>query len=184
MTAGLLHIHGVWAGTCRPGDSVNAKGHFENIPIRSMLISMHKRNVQEGRLAEKIPGFKDRVHAAIRNDGYKEGPWMWKGSALYHPAWFEFNPVFVTCFRPREHIFRSCRRSGMFGNHLSDDALYANIDLHQNEMRKLQGFPVYTDEVVNGDYSSLKRAIEGAGLQFDEEKTRQFVDRRLWHYGT
>jgi hypothetical protein len=186
MTAGLFHKHGCWAGTCRPADDSNAKGHFENIPIRTLLIGMHKAIVHKGVLAQKIPGFRDQVLSAIRNDGYHDGPWMWKGSAMYWPAFFEFEPRFVVVERPPEQIFTSCRKSGMFGGNLSDDDLRANISFHQQQMDYLrvykQAVRVKSFDVMQGDYSSLENALVRCGLQFDEQITADFVDPKLWHY--
>ena len=186
MTAGLFHHHGVWTGTCRPGDATNAKGHFESIPIRTALIGMHKAIVHDGKLAKPVPGFRDKVLALIRADGYRDGPWLWKGSVMYWPAWYEFQPKWVCVYRPREAIFESCRKSRMFGAKFNDAELYANIDFHQQQMQFLHDQHdapwVNSDEVAHGDYSSLRAAIEYCGLPFSVEICERFVDRSLWHY--
>lgn len=186
MTAGLFARHGVWTGTCRPGDASNPKGHFENIPLRTMLIGAHKNVVQKGVLAAKISGFREQALQAIRNDGYTQGPWLFKGSAIYWPAFFEFKPRFVVVDRPREQIFKSCRKTGMLGNCRSDVELYANIDFHQQQMDYLvtfkQAVRVNTFEVVQGDFTSIKHALYVCGIEPLDDKIRDFVDDKLWHY--
>ena len=146
MTAGIFHHHGVWTGTCRAADDSNKKGHFENIPIRNLLIGTHKAIVHKGVVAQKIAGFREQVLQHISNDGYTGGPWLWKGSTMYWPAFFEFEPKFVVVNRPREQIFKSCRNSHIFGDHLSGDELYANIDFHQQQM-ELPGCGSYYKEL-------------------------------------
>ena len=182
MTAGIFHRHGVWVGSHRPGDQHNAKGHYENIALRTILVGMHSPIVHDGTLARKIPGFREQALSAIKNDGYVEGPWLWKGSVMYHPAWFEFDALKIGVIRPRDKVFQSCRRSHIFGHKLSDEELYANIDFHQTEIRRVCSALVFSDEVAKGDFESIRHAIETAGLEWNEKAARDFVDRDLWHY--
>jgi len=186
MTAGIFAAHGVWTGTCRPPTPLNAKGFFENVPMKKLIIATHKAVVRKGILAAKTPGFRANVLEAIKNDGYTEGPWLWKGSAMYWPAFFEFEPIFVVVNRPREQIFASTRKSKMLNPNETDAELYANIDYHQEQMDYLctykQAVRVNSYDVARGDFSSIERAITYAGLEYDEAVTTGFVDPGLWRH--
>jgi len=188
MTAGLFHHHGVWTGGCRPPGPYNDKGFFENIKIKKIIVKEHKAIVQKSLLATEKPGFRERVEQAILEDGYIEGPWLWKGSAMYWPAFFEFDCQFVVVNRPREQIFKSTRRSGMLSKALTTDELYANIDFHQQQMDYLveekDAVRVNTAELVNGDFTSIEAALTKCGLEFNEQVTLDFVEPKLWHYHT
>jgi len=182
MTAGLFHVHGVWAGTCRPGDEWNPKGHFENLPVKNLIKKQwHRSIVNKGVLAKRLPGFREAVETAIRGDGYDGGKWLWKGSALYWPAFFEFDPTWITVRRNRESTVRSCIRSGMLDSRRTGET----IDIHHRVMDELNArgaVEVRTDELVAGEYSSLERALDRCGIEMDREKVRQWIDPGAWHY--
>lgn len=188
MTAGIFHAHGVWVGACRAPNRNNPKGHFESNVIRDALISTHGAIVHAGELAKPVPGFREAVTAALEADGYEGGPWLWKGSCLYWPAWFEFSPQWIVVRRPKDATFRSCRSSQVFGAGLSDERLQEVIDIHHRELDKLVtehgAIEVDTDAVANGDDSTVRRAIERCGLTFDAAITDHFVDKALWHFGS
>ncbi len=184
MTAGIFARHGVWVGTCRGPDVSNQKGYFENRRIRDVVMEYHKAIVHNGVLAQKRAGFAQAVLDAIVADGWDGGPWLWKGSVLYWPAFYEFTPKWVVCMRPPEKVFESCRRSPVFGRNLSDDKLRENIALHQQQMNYLvtakQAVRVFTDEVAAGDYASIARALTVCGLMPDYDIIDEFVDGKLF----
>lgn len=187
MTAGIFSRHGVWTGTCRPPTKRNEKGFFENIDIKNVIIEMQGAIVHAGVLAKEVDGFRSRVIEARDGDGYESGQWLWKGSALYWPAWFEFNPKYVVCRRDREATFQSCRTARkVFGDKLSDRELRRNIDFHHEQLDYLVSHGAYevdTAAVASGDFVTIKRAIEGCGIEFNESVSREFVEPDLWHHG-
>ena len=186
MAAGLFAEHGVWTGSCREPSQYNGKGFFENFAIKKVIIKMQGPIVHDGLLGQPMPGFRELVEAAIKRDGYESGPWLWKGSALYWPCFYEFQPTWVLCRRPSQQIFDSCRSSGIFGKDLSDERLREIIDLHQKVMDNLatgaKAFQVDTWKVAQGDYTSIISAVNGCGLEFDYDLTRAFVDSSMWHH--
>jgi hypothetical protein len=185
MTAGVFAHHGIWTGTCRGPNAANQKGYFENVHIRRVMMDWHKSFASNGLLAMKRPGFRDAIQQAILNDGYETGQWLWKGSALSWPAFFEFTPKWVVCVRPSEKIFASCRRTNIFGKHLSDRELEENIERHQQQINYLvacrQAVRVFTAEVADGDYSSIAKALQCCGVTPDYNIIDDFVDPALWN---
>lgn len=187
MTAGIFAHHGVWTGPCRPGTGRNVKGFFEGIAIKKALMKMHERIVHKGQLAESKPGFRALVETLLVEDGYRGGPWLWKGSALYWPVWFEFEPKWVVCRRDPEATFRSSRSAPkVFGSSLSDEQLRRNIAFHHENLDYLiaekGAVEVDTEAVAHGEFTTVKAAIEHCGIEFDEAATQEFVDPSLWHY--
>jgi len=186
MTAGIFAQHGVWTGTCREGNQFNEKGFFENLHIKKVIIAMQGRVVHAGVLGQPMPGFRAMVLAAIYEDGYRSGPWLWKGSALYWPAFYEFKAKIVVCRRPVGQIFDSCRSSEViFGKELPDDLLRENIAIHHKQMDYLVDMgacEVDTWGVAQGDYDTIDNALEYCGIEFDHELTHAFVDSSLWKH--
>lgn len=189
MTAGIFAQHGVWTGECREGTQDNPKGFYENIGIRKIIIDMHKAIVHDGVVAMKIRGFRDKVEQQLVREGYKDGPWLWKGSALYHQAWFEFQPKFVVCYRPEKEIFDSCRRAPhIFGADLSDEELIRNIRFHHRQMKFLVACKgaavVETANVAAGNFESIQKSLAACGVEYDHGIVSEFVDQSLWHSTT
>lgn len=186
MTAGIFSQHGVWSGTCRQGTGRNPKGFFENIRIREVVRNMQGSIVHGGRLGKEKPGFREAIENAVLGDGYGSGPWFWKGSALYWPAWFEFDPTWIVVRRDKESTFKSCRRAPkVFSSNMSDSQLWANINLHHEQMDRLVdegAVEVDTRAVASGNFTTIRAAIESCGLEFNETVTREFVDPKLWHH--
>ena len=179
MTAGLFAEHGVWTGPCRPPGPQNAKGHFESLPIRDEIIKTVGAIVQKGVLAPEVKGWRGRVENIIRKAGYKEGPWLFKSSAMYYPLWHEFNPTFVCVRRNLEAIEQSGKATGYFRR---PKAIQPHVKAMDYVRDNMGGIDVFSDEVIAGDYSSLERAFDAAGLEMDERIVSDFVDPSLWHY--
>ena len=107
---------------------------------------------------------------------------------MYWPALADLNPYYVCVFRDPESIFRSCRATRMFMPEASDSELMDNILRQRAEMTTLMrqkgGVPVYTDDIVTGNYSSILDALDYAGVaDADPGIIDEFVDPKLWRYG-
>jgi len=186
MVAGIFAQHGVWTGKCREGNKYNEKGYFENLPIQKLLVKDQGKIVEYGHLGRPIKGLRKRVDASIRGDGYKTGRWLFKGSVLYWPAFYEYKTYVIVCRRPAQQIFDSCRTSrGVFGKNLSNEELMRNILFHQEQMDHLASkgaYEVNTSQVVNGYFASIETAVRKCGIKFDEKLADDFVDRSLWKH--
>lgn len=180
MVAGVFAMHGVWTGICRDPDQHNEKGYFENLRIKKYFQVVFPRNVE----APVIPvPVREVMEKALQDEGYIDGPWLWKGSAMYYPTFYEFNPKYVVCYRPTEQIFASLRgHKGLFGKNKTDEELLKFIDDHQAMMNMVPGCKVHTWNVAGGDFSSIVHALKFCGIEPDRWKIRDFVDSDLWHY--
>lgn len=178
MVAGCFAQHGVWTGTCRRADSANAKGHFENVPLKQAIIHAVGPVVHEGRWAKPVPGWAGQVKRLIRADGYKHGPWLWKGSAMYWALWDCMDPVYVCVRRNREAIVASGRESGFF--QARPEAVDSHIRAMDELVRDHGGVDVDADAVVAGDHSSLERAFDAVGLEMRPRIVDDWVEPALW----
>lgn len=186
MTAGIFAQHGVWVGHHKAGGR-NPKGSFENTVLRNLVMTLYdgKGLVERGETAQPIPAFRKLVENAIHGDGYRGGPWLWKGSVMYWPAWFQFEPTWVVCRRPTEAIFQSSMREPYVYSYRDAGNVYKAIERHQAELDKLAAkgaHVVDTQAVAMGDFDTIRSAIEGCGLEFDESATAAFVDKDQWHH--
>jgi len=182
MTAGLFAEHGVWTGSCRPPHKLNPKGFFENLPLKKVL-KRRWPDIMLGNVARPQTGFREEVKQTILEDGYEGGPWLVKMSTLYWPAWDAcFDPKYVCVRRDRESVFQSCKDSGMLVTRKEDGFLKQIIDLHFSEMDRVGCPSVYTGQLVQGDFGSLREAMAHCGIEMDEEKVRRFVNPEHWHY--
>lgn len=137
-------------------------------------------------IAHPKKGFREAIENAVMDDGYDDGPWLVKHSALYWRAWHEWNPKWVCVRRNPESVFQSCKKSKMLAPGKPDEHIKKVIALHNDEMDKIVnekgGVNVYTDHLIQGDLSSLKRAFEYCDLELDEMKAKSFIDPAHWHY--
>lgn len=129
-----------------------------------------------------LPGFREQVVERSMGIDYSK-PWFVKHRTEFWPMWWEFDPWFVLVRRDRASTIAS----------LMGCAQYP----HQAKMMYERGatlldalerwFPgrtcvVNTPRLIDGDYTEIAAAIEGYGLQFDPETTRNIVKPELWHH--
>lgn len=179
MTAGLFAHHGVWVGPCHPGNPRNAKGYFESVPFKRALLEKFGRLGQLSRLAEELPGWREEALRILHANGYDGGPWLVKHSVMYYRAWHEFKPQFICVRRKLESVRRSGVDTGFFTN---SPALELHAEALDHVRDNLGGVDVFTDEVVHGDYSSLRAAFDRCNIEFRPSVADEFVDPELWHY--
>lgn len=185
LTAGIFAEHGVWTGKCQSGTKANPKGHFENLAMKKVMKARYP-GVPERGIATPDSMLHHAFADIMEHQGYRDGPWLFKCTALYAPALlYAFPGAHRVCvLRDPRSIFASTRKANFFSG-LSDDELQANILKHQGFMMGLVNggaFPVYTDDLIDGDFSSIMAALEGCGIKPDPEKIGQFVEPRHWHY--
>lgn len=175
MVAGAFARHGVWTGTCRPANQHNPRGYYESLPIERLIGRVCGHRVNRGEPAPKVDGWRDMVEASIRRDGYGDGPWLWKGSALYAPLWHEFSPAWVVVRRRTDAVRASGRASGRYG------ASVKSVRAHQAIIGTMDDAAfVDADAVAGGDYSTLELALESAGLTPDRAILDDWIDPALW----
>lgn len=187
MTAGIFAAHGVWTGRVREGEGRNPKGFFESRTIRAHIVEHFGRRVKSGRVCERLAGWRARIEPLLEAEGYDGGPWLWKGSAIYWPAWHEWpNPKWVVVRRDKDATIRSLQKPP-YALATTDEAELARlVDLHHAELDKLVAehgaFEVDAQAVALGDFTSIARALTGCGLDYREDIVDDFVEKDQWHH--
>jgi hypothetical protein len=188
MTAGLFARHGVWVGTSRSGNEHNPKGFFENTFLKKQL----KKEWGTDLLAlsenppEYHPDFREKVEKLLIQDGYRGETWLCKHSALYWRAWLGFNPKFICVRRDIEQTVQSNIDVKLHRGAWSRDDLTDIMRSHHYEMdlaiRKCQGINVYTDDLIERNYRSIREALIFCGINPNEDVIHDFVEPRYWKH--
>lgn len=182
MVASIFAEHGLWAGRIERPNQFGYR-HYENIEIRERLNGFAM--VREGGARMKrlevplstVRAFLDSVVPPGTRWVYKTGIDSW---SLFDGLYEGTKYVFVR--RPVESVVASLDDKG--GNHKGNAehivrARYAFMD----ELSAERGIPfIYTDDVVKGDYSSLERAFEHCGLEFNPEIADRMIDESKWNH--
>lgn len=179
MVAGIFAKHGVWVGPYQRGDRTNRKGHFECLPIKHAMIKAAGRLTNKGELAPKVAGWKETALQIIRANGYDGGPWLVKHSAMYYPLWHEFDASYICVRRDPESIKASGRETGYLKN---ENAIGPHIEAMDYVRDHLGGVDVFTDEIVRGNFESLRNAFRYTGVPFTPAIADDFVEPNLWHH--
>ena len=183
MTAGIFHQHGVWIGGCKPGHCKNPRGNFENIKIKQLLKDWYGRELLRDTIYWK-EGFRKDVEAILDEEGC-HGRWLVKHSAIYWRTWKEYNPKWVLVRRDKEATFKSCKNIGFYNATHTDEQIRQIIDSHHHEMdvvRELGGIDIFTEEIINGNYKNLERAMDYCDIDMDKSIVDEFVEPEYWHY--
>lgn len=157
LTAGLFAAHHVWFGPCMGASNINPKGFFE-----SQFTKRHD-------VVHTPKGWRDWLaeHGAPEQWAVKGGPEWWR--------LFEcFDPVVVCCYRDKHKIMESRKRAGFAEN-------WRAIDKPWETMARIpDAFIVHPDNFIKGDFSEIIPAFVAAGISFDINSARSWVDPGLW----
>lgn len=188
MTAGLFAGHGVWVGTSRGGNENNPKGFFEHTHLKQLLKQTWGTDLLglSGFPPQHKPGFYDKVVTILQKDGYPGGKWLYKHSALYWRAWGDFKPKFICVRRDIEQTVQSNIDVGLHRGAWTKEQLTDIMKAHHREMdiveKEYGGCNVYTDALVQGDYSSLEKAMGHCEIDFKEKIVRDFIEPKYWKH--
>lgn len=182
MTAGLFAQHGVWVGICRGGNENNPKGYFENTLIKKQIKTLFGIELLRDAPILPDPAFMPEVYRIRDSQNYTGGPWLVKHSALYWRIWDKAK--FVCVRRPVASVVQSNIDIGLYRDKWNREQLTTIMENHNTEMdyvvRHHGGRNVYTDDIVRGDYLSLKDAMEYCGIEMDFSIVRSFVEPKYW----
>jgi hypothetical protein len=205
LTAGVLDICGANGGEVSGATLYNKKGMFENISIREGLVKPLLRDLGVDPLAQNpLPDTKlfrdsdgkewrEKVENILKEQGVKEDEtWFYKGAkaCLMWPLWDNAFPdaKWVLIRRRGKEIVNSCMRTGFMrafdkpedwqgwvNKHINrfNEMLHSNLNLRE----------VWPQEMIDGQFDEIKSVIEWLGLEWDEEKVREFVSPKLWNQG-
>lgn len=210
MVAGIINICGAFGGKTFGPNKNNEKGMFENQTIRQAIVKPYFMQINADPLGQyplpnikklAIPlDWKQRVEKAMIHDGYKDGPWFYKGAkmCLHWPVWdYAFpNAKWIIVRRRTGDIANSCLKTG-FMKAYSSPAVQKAINVQnerdgwiwwvrQHEKRFVEMIQaglnckiVWPERMVDGDYSQMKEMLEWLGLEWKSE-ILDFIEPKLW----
>ena len=183
MLTGVVARHGAWTGrTIGPDRHRNPRGYYENHSVKKEA----ELRVSHPSIADVHPpmeNWREFVLSVLDEQGYEGGPWVMKHFVGFWKSWATMDPIWLLPRRETSSIVRSTRRAN-FWRWASDARLREIFERHQFELDHLRdecgGVEVLSDRVVAGDRSSLRRAVEHAGLTYDDAVAREFVEPSFW----
>lgn len=173
MVSGVFEKHGVWVGNVRKADPYNKKGYFENRDIKRLQYQLFGRNLL-GDFPEPTDQWITELQKIIMPE-----PCLFKTGAFFHKLWEPFNPKIVKIFRPIEDVLDSYKRCEYLKEYSEEEREFI-VRRQYEAMKTLDGVWVYTQELIDGNYSTLKDAFAYCDIEFDQAITQGFIDEELW----
>jgi len=164
MVAGIFAAHGVWVGEHAAKElpkTPEPYPSFENREIDNAAHAVIRSKRPQSYLFETI----DRLNPSE--------PWLYKCNpekARLLRALIP-NSIVVRVFRYFPNVLAS-----------SDESTRPGRWNQFNILQGMRGPSVHTDELIDGNYSSLAAAFNQCGLTLDRELTAQQIRPELWHH--
>ncbi len=173
---------------------MNPKGFFENKMIRENVVKPYLKlcgadEMGQNPLPElnnlfELDGLTEKIEAIFLGQGYKEGPWYYKGAklCLIWPIWDKAFPdaKWVIVRREDDDIINSCIHTGFMRAYNTAEGWQGWIDVHLRRFSEMKSSglnyrEVWPSKFVAGDYSEIQDVIEWLGLEFDESIVEDMV---------
>jgi hypothetical protein len=182
----------------------NRKGQFENHAIREDLVKPFLRSMGAdpmgqkplpdiieciGKATQTAPTFRRFIQGVMDEQGYTGGPWFYKGAkmAIVWPIWHEAFPdaKWIIVRRHPNDIAASCLRTAFMRAYKTEAGWLSWVAEHERrffEMHAagLKAREIWSQKIIEGNLDWIKGAVEWAGLKWNEEAVRAFVDPGLW----
>jgi len=197
LTAGIIHHCGAFGGKMvGPSPRLNPKGFFENVVIRNQIIKPFLRKLGADPLGQlplpaidRVPrqtDLRERIQTVMKSEGYRGGPWFFKvvKGCLIWPALAEAFPDarWIIVHRDKEEIAESCLNADFMRAYNTLEDWIWWVEQYQDRLEQIAGDPDTDVEhvwpakmVYEDDFQEMKEIVEWAGLQWNEEKVRDFV---------
>lgn len=199
MVAGVIHKCGGFGGDLIGPSPYNAKGMFENRFIRDKIDKGYLRAIGVDPKGQNpfpdtsnmpIPSnWKAQVDAVMLREGYKEGPWFYKGArcCLVWPVWnYAYpNAKWVIVRRKTADIIDSCLNTSFMNAYTTREGWLEWVHHHEEcfvEMIKAgcNVKQVWPERMLRGDYEQMLELIEWLGLTWRAEEVLNFIEPKLW----
>lgn len=199
MVAGIVNICGAFGGEMSGPNLNNQKGMFENFKIRDKVIKPYLRDVGADPLGQDplpdtdhipIPSdWRKRVEDVFEGQGYKEGPWFYKGAkmVLMWPVWdYAFpNAKWIIVRRRSTDIVDSCMKTSFMRSFQNREGWYKWIREHEKRFAQmyeagLNLHVVWPERIIHGDYTQMYQLIDWLGLTYKPQEITSFIEPKLW----
>lgn len=181
----------------------NRKGQFENNTIRDSVVKPYLRTMGLDPLCQdplpdpkrllSYPDLRTDVKNALMEDGYKEGPWFYKGAkmCLLWPLWHEAfpNAKWIIVRRKAEDIAKSCIRTPFMRAFKTVGGWLEWAKVHEERFEEMKAAglditEVQSEHLIQGRLYDIRNLVESVeGLTWREDKIRDFITPELWKGG-
>ena len=176
MTTRIFHEHGLWVGRYL---SKNGYPGYENADIKDITRGMVDGKVDGQRLIKQ--GYTKEDFHRVFDDRCPED-WVFKTGIDWWDLWQGYPAKFVFVQRRIEGVAMSLHKGhgrDLRGSIRSVTNQYEFMD----QMSEKHGIPIVrTDELIRGDYSSIKAAMDYCGLSFDPKIADRCIEVKRWHH--
>jgi hypothetical protein len=212
MVAGVINMSGAFGGNMSGPNKHNQKGMYENQRVRNTIVKPYLTSIGVDPKGQyplpdintlPIPNdLKKRVERVMKDEGYREGPWMYKGAkmCLTWPMWAHAFPdaKWIIVRRRTPDIINSCFKTAFmsaFRSPQKQKAVGASSEyegwlwwVHEHEKRFVEMIQaglnvrqVWPERMVYGDYKDMYDTIEWLGLDWPGKTVYDFIEEKLWH---
>lgn len=206
MVAGIINTCGAWGGKLISPSNYNQKGFFENVVIRNKICKPFLESIgvdtkgqdplpdmERIKSISNIPHFittwRIKVLDEIKKQSYSEGSWYYKGAkmCLMWPIWNLAFPdaKWIIVRRDKDDIISSCMKTGFMSAFHTREGWAKWVDFHLARFDEMKEncsyvYEIYPQQIINGNFESIKTLINILGLSWDKEKVVEFVAPALW----
>jgi len=200
MVAGIINICGAWGGKLAGPNRYNPKGMRENREVVDKIIKPYLRELGCDPMGQyPLPDTEDLwIKRGIREQFFRimelQG-WNGKSPLFYKEVkmcllWPAFRAAFpnakwVVVGRRDEQIVRSCMRTGFMRAFKNEQGWQWWVDQHKQRFHRmreadLQVKEVWPERMMQGNYLEMLNVIEWLGLQWRDQKIRDFIEPKLY----
>jgi hypothetical protein len=194
MIARVVNCCGAFAGE----GATHRKRMFENVIISNRIVRPYMERMGTDPKGQfplpvisdlTIPvDWRERVENIIKEEGYKDGPWMYKDTkmGLIWPVWHSTFPKakWVIVRRRTGDVIQSCLKTGYMTAYETEDGWLEWVHAHEERFRQMieAGIDykvIWPERMMNRDFQQLYEIIDWLGLTWKDEALN-FIDPLLW----
>jgi hypothetical protein len=136
--------------------------------------------------------WKSRVEQIMKDEGYKEGPWMYKDSrlAVTWPLWNISFPdaKWIIVRRRTGDVIQSCMKTGYMKAFKDEAGWLGMVEQYEERFREMiaEGINhkiIWPERMVDGDYGQLYELCDWLGIQLTD-KALDRIKILLWGNNT
>jgi len=163
------------------------------------LLSIYKKIVTEYKYTDLINNnlidLETIIRVILKSDGYNnmtnQSPWLYKDAKL-SLLWPLFNQAFpkarwLIVRRDEESFIKSCLRTNFMKFYSQERDFWvkyaqeynAHLDVFKENVSNV--LEVYTPDLISGNFDDLKTTALSLGLNYPEDKLREFISPEHWH---
>ncbi len=205
MVAGIVNLCGAFGGKMARANGSNRKGMFENTAIRNSIVKPFLASIGADRMGQKpLPDrsickivaetkgeeWRKMVMSVFYEQGYTDGAFFYKGAkmCLMWPVWASAfpNARWIIVRRDDGGIIDSCLFTNFMRAYRNREGWQCWLDEHKKcftemEDAGLKVKQIWSGEIIHGNFTEIRNAVEWAGLTWNDSAVRKFVDPTLFH---